>query len=301
MRFTKETVHEPQGGKSNIHMSSKVIEAKPFSAARVKQGGYGMLSDDFWLWRTPERGFYAVVCTLSGHGRIIMDDGMILDVGEGDVFVSSPSGQGHYEETPRGGLWEMLWITFWADTNVCPSGIIDYEVLSFNNGDDLRERIMGVFREEQYQDVQSDMAMELFEELFLVSLKRSLGLSESTLMQRHRHEFSALWTRVASSLSTGWSLDDICSVTGYSRSHVTRICLELYSKTPGEMITDIKMKQAKVMLTNSVQSVDRISTLLGYSRVSAFSHAFGQYCGLSPREYRKKYGNMGEKSTNGPE
>ncbi|MGN0907614.1 MAG: AraC family transcriptional regulator [Bullifex sp.] len=291
MRFTRETVHEPRGAEKNIHMSSKVIEAKPFFSARVKQGGYGMLADDFWLWRTPQRGFHAVVYTLSGHGRIIMDDGTELNVGEGDVFISSPSGQGHYEETPEGRIWEMLWITFWEDTDVCPD-IDDYEVRNFTNGNDLRERVMGLFREELYQDIHSDMAMELYEELFLVSLKRSLGMNESSVLQRHRQEFSMLWTRVASSLSAGWTLDDISEATGYSKSHVTRICIDLYSKTPGEMVQDIRMQQAKVMLVNSVQSVDRISALLGYSRVSAFSYAFGKYYGMSPREYRNMYGNM---------
>ena len=87
MRFTRETVHEPQNGRDNRHMSSKVIEAIPFYDARIKQGGYGFLSDDFWLWRTPQRGFSAFVFTLSGSGVIILDDGTEVNVKQGDVFV----------------------------------------------------------------------------------------------------------------------------------------------------------------------------------------------------------------------
>ena len=55
------------------------------------------------------------------------------------------------------------------------------------------------------------------------------------------------------------------------------------------MITEMKMQQAKVMLINSVQSVDRIASLLGYSRLSAFSYAFKEFFGMSPREYRCAY------------
>ena len=101
MRFTRETVHEPSTTFDNRHMSSKIIEAQPFNNARIKQGGYGHLTDDFWLWRTPQRGFSAFVFTLSGNGVIIMDDKTKLNVKQGDVFISTPQGQGHYEYTPK--------------------------------------------------------------------------------------------------------------------------------------------------------------------------------------------------------
>ena len=135
MRFTRETVHEPSTFIDNRHMSSKIIEAPPFFNARVKQGGYGHVTDDFWLWRTPHRGFSAFVFTLSGSGVIIMDDGQEIKVGPGEVFISAPQGQGHYEYTPKGQVWEMLWITIWGDSPIFIPPFSDYEVRQFNNID----------------------------------------------------------------------------------------------------------------------------------------------------------------------
>lgn len=289
MRFTRETVHEPENGRDNRHMSSKVIEAIPFYDARIKQGGYGFLSDDFWLWRTPQRGFSAFVFTLSGSGVIILDDGTEVNVKQGDVFISSPQGQGHYEYTPKGETWEMLWVTVWGDSPMFIPPFSDYEIRKFDNIEELRVNIQGIFREELYQDHRSEAAMEKYEQLFLISMDRALGFNESKALNRHRQELSQLWVRVSRTLSDVWTLDRLCSETGYSKSHLSRICLELYNKTPGAMITEMKMQQAKVMLINSVQSVDRIASLLGYSRLSAFSYAFKEYFGMSPREYRDTY------------
>ena len=292
MRFTRETVHEPSTFIDNRHMSSKIIEAAPFFNARVKQGGYGHLTDDFWLWRTPHRGFSAFVFTLSGSGVIIMDDGQEIKVGPGEVFISAPQGQGHYEYTPKGQVWEMLWITIWGDSPIFIPPFSDYEVRQFNNIEELRNNVQGIFREELYQDHRSEGAMEKYEELFLISMERAVAFSESRLSHRHRQELSQLWVRISRAISDDWSLDRLCKETGYSKSHLTRICQELYNKTPGDIITDMKMQQAKVMLINSVQSVDIVSSLLGYSRLSSFSYAFKEYYGLSPREYRAKYTSL---------
>ena len=289
MRFARETVHEPNVCIDNRHMSSKVIEAPPFFNARIKQGGYGHLTDDFWLWRTPQRGFSAFVFTLSGEGVIILDDGEKLNVKQGDVFISAPQGQGHYEYTPKEKIWEMLWIKVWDDSPVFIPPFSDYEIRKFENIDELRANIQGIFREELYQDHRSNSAMEKYEELFLICMERALGFSESRFLNRHRQELSQLWVRVSRSLIDNWTLDRLCDETGYSKSHLVRICQELYNKTPGAMITEMKMQQAKNMLVNSVQTIDRIASLLGYSRLSAFSYAFKEYFGMSPREYRYTY------------
>ena len=183
----------------------------------------------------------------------------------------------------------MLWVTVWGDSPMFIPPFSDYEIRKFDNIEELRVNIQGIFREELYQDHRSEAAMEKYEQLFLISMDRALGFNESKALNRHRQELSQLWVRVSRTLSDVWTLDRLCSETGYSKSHLSRICLELYNKTPGAMITEMKMQQAKVMLINSVQSVDRIASLLGYSRLSAFSYAFKEFFGMSPREYRCAY------------
>ena len=183
----------------------------------------------------------------------------------------------------------MLWITVWNDSPLFIPPFSDYEVRKFDNIEELRINILGVFREELYQDHRSKSAMEKYEELFLISMERALGFSESRSLNRHRQELSQLWVRVSRAIADNWNLDRLCAETGYSKSHLVRICQELYKKNPGAIITEMRMQQAKVMLVNSVQTIDSIASLLGYSRLSAFSYAFKEYFGMSPREYRDTY------------
>lgn len=292
MVFTRETIHEPEAGKNNLHLSSRALEAQPFQRARFKQGGYGILNDDFWIWRTASKGFWAFVFTLSGKGTIIMEDGTKINVEKGDLFISSPTGQGHYEETPDGDNWEMIWVTVWEDSPTFSPPVEDYIMKKFSNADVLRDTILGVIREENYNDGRSDDALFYYEELFLIHLSRAIGMEEDKLAFRHRQELSLLWAQVSGSISSTWDLEALSRESGYSKSHLTRICQELYGKTPGKMVDEIRMKQAKVLLLNSVQSIDSISSYLGYSTLSSFSYAFKEYYGVSPREYRRKNSNL---------
>ncbi len=286
MRFTKETVHEP-AGRERLHFSSTLVESPPFASARVKQGGYGILEDDFWLWRIPKRGFHVFVLTLSGHGQLTMEDGTHHDLYAGDAFISWSTGQGHYEATAPGELWEMIWITFYDDTPrflpTCP----DYQIIEFQKAETLKQIVKNIFFEEMYHDPHSQEVVQLLEQLFLINLERSMGLHEPVVDRRMRQALVPLWELVAKKIERQWTIAQICREAGYSRSHLTRMCNELYGKSPGQIIKEMKMRQAKVMLCNSTLSVEGVGAAVGYNRLSAFSAAFKEFNGISPREFRQ--------------
>ena len=286
MQFSKEFIHETRSQEKR-HMSSRIIEAEPFRSARVKQGGYGLHEDDFWLWRTSKRGFHVIVLTLSGHGFFRMEDGTELHTGKGEAFISWATGQGHFEKTIGPEPWEMIWMTFWSDSAYLTPSSADYEIRSFSGIDELRSNTLNVFKEELYQDSLSNEALELYEKIMLINMSRSLSLSENSMLHIHRQEFADLWIKVSKQLDRKWTIEDLCRESGYSRSHLTRLFLDLYGKNPGQMLKELKMTQAKVLLINSVQSIESIASEVGYDSVSVFSNAFRNYFGQSPREFRK--------------
>lgn len=287
MLIDKEIVHE-QTDEANKIFSAKAIEAAPFRDARVKQGGYGLLGDSFWLKRTDQKGFHVFVLTLSGTGLYRMNDGSEYLAQRGQIFISSASGQGHFERTIDGEKWEMLWISFWDDSEFFIPRTEDYSFSMLDDLGNIPSLFNEVLKEETRQDSRSDEALELVEKLFLLNLSRVLDLTDNKNLSRHRIEFSKLWEKIASSLSFDWSLAAIANELGYSRSHLTRICLELYGRNPGDIVKDMRMRQAKSRLLNSVESVEGIANKVGYQRVSTFSNAFHEYYGISPREFREK-------------
>lgn len=286
MLIDKEIIHgSPRGG--DRLFSSRITEMEPFRTAKVKQGGYGAFDDEFWLKRTANRGFHVFVLTISGEGIIVFDDGSEFRTSPGQAFISSASGQGHFEKAADGKEWEMLWLSFWDDSEYFIPQTEDYDFINLADINSITSSLFGMLKEETYQDSRSDEVLELYERLFLINLSRALELSENRNMSKHRIEFSRLWEKVASNLSYDWGLLSLSRETGYSRSHITRICLELYGRTPGDIVKELRMKQAKAMLLNSVESVESIAERVGYPRLSTFSNAFHEYYGISPREFRK--------------
>ncbi|MDE6925075.1 MAG: helix-turn-helix transcriptional regulator, partial [Acetatifactor sp.] len=55
-------------------------------------------------------------------------------------------------------------------------------------------------------------------------------------------------------------------------------------------IQNAKVEKAKYLLVNTHESVDSISNQLAFNTRSYFTQVFRQYTGITPSEYREKYG-----------
>lgn len=288
MIHEKEIVNEPQG-KIKIHLSENAIAASPFSIARIKQGGYGLLEKDFWIQRVANRGFHVFFVTLSGMGEITLEDGTVLTLKKGDGFISWATGQGHYEHTISEEPWEMVWITIWEDSPRLKPTSLDWELreVSEANCNLLKTAINNIIEEDSYNDSKSVEAITCHEALFLIYLERAFGITEDAEHSHHRAELATLWKKVANEPNEHWTLKKLSEVSGFSKAHLTRLCHLLYDKSPGKIVSELLLKQARIYLKNSDLTIGEISERLGFSSVASFSTAFKDYTGMSPREYKK--------------
>lgn len=76
---------------------------------------------------------------------------------------------------------------------------------------------------------------------------------------------------------------------GYTRAHFTRRFKEAFGLSPGDYLRVVRMSRASVMLLAG-QALEDICAKIGYEDKKAFTRAFGKYYGVSPSEYRKRYG-----------
>ncbi len=74
-----------------------------------------------------------------------------------------------------------------------------------------------------------------------------------------------------------------------SRSQLTRICLHLYGKAPGERVKEIKMDRARMYVLNTDLPITLIAERVGYENSNTFSTAFTNFFGLSPHKFRAKH------------
>ena len=289
MIYVKEIVNEPEG-KIKIHLSEAAINASPFALARIKQGGYGLLESDFWVQRVSNRGFHIFAFTLSGEGEITLEDGTVLHQEKGDCFISWATGQGHFEKTIGEDPWEMVWISIWNDSPRFNPTSLDWEMRKISDNDCtiLKTSMNSIIEEDAYNDTKSLEAMSCHETLFLIQMERALEITEPVENSNHRQELAILWQQVANKPNGGWTIDKLTTISGFSKSHLTRLCWKLYDKSPGKIVSELLLNQAKVYLTNSDQTIGEISEALGYSSVSSFSAAFKEFTGLNPREFKKQ-------------
>ena len=82
--------------------------------------------------------------------------------------------------------------------------------------------------------------------------------------------------------------DKIAKTFGYSRRSVENIFSESFSSGVKEFIDGLRINEAKNLLRNTRQSVESISTDVGYENVRTFFRVFGRMTGMPPGEYRKQ-------------
>lgn len=85
-----------------------------------------------------------------------------------------------------------------------------------------------------------------------------------------------------------WTVDDIASRVGMSRSLFATKFRETVGSSPMEYLTRWRMLLAGDRLTNSVEATIKIASSLGYDSESSFGKAFKRVMGCSPRQYSRR-------------
>jgi len=75
---------------------------------------------------------------------------------------------------------------------------------------------------------------------------------------------------------------------GISEAYFRRLFKEKYAVSPYEYVENLRIKKAKELLATNM-SVQKIAEECGYGSIYAFSRAFKNNVGISPRQYKVKY------------
>ena len=86
------------------------------------------------------------------------------------------------------------------------------------------------------------------------------------------------------------SLMEVCNYASVSLSYFSQLFKEETGKTFIEYLTEIRMDKAKELLRNSSRMLYDIAEMVGYDNPAYFTVAFKKHVGLSPRDYRKQFG-----------
>jgi AraC-like DNA-binding protein len=111
-------------------------------------------------------------------------------------------------------------------------------------------------------------------------------------MRENRRKFQDMWLQVSNKPEKDWTVTELCNYINLSRSQLSRICKDLYNKAPGEMVKNLKIDYAKVLLRNTTYPISVISDKIGYANSNNFSTAFKTIAKKSPQAFRKEYNTL---------
>ena len=142
------------------------------------------------------------------------------------------------------------------------------------------------------------MADRLFEVLLMQLLRWMLahpeasGLPAGLLRGLGHPQLARALVAVHERPGEAWSLERMAAQAGVSRSRFAGLFKDLMGDTPAEYLLGWRLSLACQALRQG-QPVKQLADALGYATPSAFSRAFAQRMGCSPREWMAREGAAG--------
>jgi AraC family transcriptional regulator len=202
-------------------------------------------------------------------------------------LVFYPAGEPHASHFHRPGTqtFEIQIQTEWLE-RVSGFSIRGEEPCDFTAGWPvwLGRRIYNEFRE---MDAMAALAIQgLALELLAETARRWSNASERTPPRWLRQTRELLQAQFTESLS----LDEIAAVAGVHPVHLARTFRQHYRCTVGEYLRHLRLERARHALCTSDAPVTEIAAASGFADQSHLSNLFKRHTGITPTEFRKRFG-----------
>ena len=103
---------------------------------------------------------------------------------------------------------------------------------------------------------------------------RKLEPALKVLEKRHREQIS---------------MTELADRVGMSSTHFNRQFAELLGISPTRLLHAMRLDRSRQLLTTTDMTIGQIAVEVGYFDQSHFTRRFRQYCGVTPRAYRKRF------------
>ncbi len=132
--------------------------------------------------------------------------------------------------------------------------------------------------------------------VFQIEIDRTTQ-SEFTIFSGQKHhddnEILQAQAYIEKNLNEKISVEDLSSKFSIGRRNFDRRFIKATGNTPLEYSQRAKVELAKKQLESTRKTINEVMYEVGYADVKAFREVFRKYTGISPVEYRGKYGKDG--------
>jgi len=94
-------------------------------------------------------------------------------------------------------------------------------------------------------------------------------------------------------------LDNIAEESCFSKFHFIRLFKKAYGKTPHKYLTDVRIEQARKLLSENI-SVSDVCFSVGFDSITSFTGLFKKVNGISPSSFQKRQEEIQAEIQNAP-
>ncbi len=227
------------------------------------------------------RTHYLLHFVVSGKGVFTTSRGTFT-LGKNEMFIIRPYEITCYEADSE-DPWTYIWIGFTCNTET-PTALTSSDTLYAPFLEKIFSDAVNTALFENgrpgYETFLCGKIFEIFAHLYL-----SDGIS-SEISERYVKPSVSI---MESEYGNGITVADIAERLHLNRSYFSVIFKKVMKKSPGEYLSELRMREAARLLRAYKCSVTVTAESIGYPDVFVFSRAFKHYYGCSPTEYASKY------------
>lgn len=196
----------------------------------------------------------------------------------GDIFIIRP-GEVIYYEADSENPWVYTWFAFSAEVEL-PGAICSEDVLR-------APYLEGIFSEIRL-DPEAYLTAPGSRELLISAVWKCMGmlkreLASATVADGHIRNATAI---MKAEYPKGITVEEVAARLHLNRSYFSKLFMQIVGVSPGDYLSELRMKRAAELLLGSSYSVAVVAASVGYSDQFIFSRAFKRRFGVSPRRYR---------------
>jgi len=267
------------------------------------QIGRNVLSIGEKVYKHTHLNWFELTCIVEGEGEIFGGD-KYVNVKKGDIYLSFPCevhGITSFDKNPlvfdhfafyttsedyNDTLERIMTMYSGAEKRVFRSYLVR-EMLDGCINLLLKERD---FRRDYFTAAFSLIVLELLKNF---EVKRSSGQINDEISQNPEKLCSTIKHYIDTHLFSIESLTELSDLCGYNYSYLSFLFRKVSGITLSDYYKNRRFESAKLMIRENRLKIGEISNLLGYNSVYAFSKAFKDEFGMSPKNYYKSV--IGEK------
>ncbi len=249
--------------------------------------GYHNVTSHSYIWNgsTRKDNHCILQCTLSGEGELEID-GEVYSLRRGDTFIVDIPNDHCYRLPLTSQEWEIIYLEFSKESLPLFKKLYQMEGHYFHTNPKLLKLVTQLYKmaiDDKLEDIyqNSRYAYELLMNLMSHFSKEIEQKTFSFYVDRGKKFIEENYSQLI-------GMEEIADYVQLSKFHLTREFKKEIGTTPGNYLTQVRMRKAiELLIFSQHLTIEEIAIQVGYNNGNYFSKVFKREIGVSPKGYRE--------------